>query len=349
MKTTLLWLGLGGTVFAEITLAPTTAVECQEGETLVWSAAAKATLKETNEKDPAAPRDARSILPKEGWFGLFGKDSGKLSDAATKEWRGLVGQQAPPFVISGQSTSKNDGMGASGIHRNFSFRYAFLSSGITPLSWRSTGEKLPFFGARSDVSEDYRTSVRVLAYRPSQGVQALEFLPETGDDSLILYIPNGDQRMDEAIQWVRTWRAQWSDPTKTYTEWAKTHSIEEIHMMIEHSEKFEWNDGALHAGDDLRIPRIQMNRLFHSNVPAEGSGSNATVTGVSFNADQSGGNAEPPISTFGPPHTCTSVHRFPRRFWFDRPFFLFLWREKADHPYMGVWFGNTSSFKIIEP
>jgi hypothetical protein len=34
----------------------------------------------------------------------------------------------------------------------------------------------------------------------------------------------------------------------------------------------------------------------------------------------------------------------PRWFWFDRPFFLFLWRDGAEWPYAGVWFGTASYF-----
>ena len=33
----------------------------------------------------------------------------------------------------------------------------------------------------------------------------------------------------------------------------------------------------------------------------------------------------------------------PRRFWFDRPFFLFLWRDAAEWPYAGVWLGSAEA------
>ena len=33
----------------------------------------------------------------------------------------------------------------------------------------------------------------------------------------------------------------------------------------------------------------------------------------------------------------------PRRFWFDRPFFLFLWRAAAAWPYAGVWLGSAEA------
>ena len=33
----------------------------------------------------------------------------------------------------------------------------------------------------------------------------------------------------------------------------------------------------------------------------------------------------------------------PRRFVFDRPFFIFLWRDKAEWPYFGAWIGDSSA------
>jgi hypothetical protein len=33
----------------------------------------------------------------------------------------------------------------------------------------------------------------------------------------------------------------------------------------------------------------------------------------------------------------------PRRFIYDRPFFVFLWREHAEWPYLGVWIGDASA------
>ena len=35
----------------------------------------------------------------------------------------------------------------------------------------------------------------------------------------------------------------------------------------------------------------------------------------------------------------------PRNFIYDRPFFVFLWRDKAEWPYFGAWIGDTSALK----
>jgi hypothetical protein len=35
----------------------------------------------------------------------------------------------------------------------------------------------------------------------------------------------------------------------------------------------------------------------------------------------------------------------PRKFIYDRPFFIFLWRDKAEWPYIGVWVGDTTALQ----
>jgi hypothetical protein len=42
----------------------------------------------------------------------------------------------------------------------------------------------------------------------------------------------------------------------------------------------------------------------------------------------------------GPPEPPRLV---PRHFIYDRPFFVFLWRDKAEWPYFGAWIGDASA------
>jgi hypothetical protein len=35
----------------------------------------------------------------------------------------------------------------------------------------------------------------------------------------------------------------------------------------------------------------------------------------------------------------------PRRFIYDRPFFVFLWRDGAEWPYFGVWIGDATALQ----
>jgi hypothetical protein len=37
----------------------------------------------------------------------------------------------------------------------------------------------------------------------------------------------------------------------------------------------------------------------------------------------------------------------PRRFVYDRPFFLFLWRDQAEWPYFGAWIGDDSAMQAF--
>ena len=38
----------------------------------------------------------------------------------------------------------------------------------------------------------------------------------------------------------------------------------------------------------------------------------------------------------------------PRVFDFDQPFFIFLWREKAEWPYLGLWLGDASAMQWVK-
>ena len=44
-------------------------------------------------------------------------------------------------------------------------------------------------------------------------------------------------------------------------------------------------------------------------------------------------------------HNSQSNH--PRKFIFDHPFFVFLWRDKADWPYLGLWVGDDSALQRV--
>jgi hypothetical protein len=38
----------------------------------------------------------------------------------------------------------------------------------------------------------------------------------------------------------------------------------------------------------------------------------------------------------------------PRRFIFDRPFLIALWREKAESPYLAVWIGSPDAMLTFQ-
>jgi hypothetical protein len=81
----------------------------------------------------------------------------------------------------------------------------------------------------------------------------------------------------------------------------------------------------LTPGDDLRVPQVSLSSPVFSLL-VDGSGQK-------FKPEY-----EPKLS----------ADYFPgfksRRFWFDRPFFLFLWKEESELPHAGIWFGDTSAF-----
>ncbi|WP_338288465.1 hypothetical protein [Luteolibacter sp. LG18] len=345
MKAPFLWLAWVTVATAEVEVVAHPAVECAPGKTIVWTAAMQAAFDRLigpksstpfDRVDPPNPLVARmrdfrwkeeDVLPKDGWFAVAGPSTLELTEQANAKWRKLVGGEGKPFSSGGS------GLAAFvGIRRDFLFAKEFAPSGAAKLTWQPTGGGVKFFGVKGDASYEFGEQVRVLAFRPSEGTYALQFLSKKGDDTMILYLPKEGQPMMEAIRWVETWKRGWG-------------SAEEA--------KMEWNEKRLHEGDDLRIPEIQLDaaqdlgakfsgNLFFKKSQTPWRVAQAT-TSASLGVDAKGvkfqSTAAMEIRPFG---GVTDLQKaFPRRFWFDRPFFLFLWREKAEWPCAAVWFGSV--------
>jgi len=221
----------------------------------------------------------------------------------------------------------------AGIKRDFAFRQAFAKAGELKLSWGNERTPVSFFGTRKERSGRH-SEVRVLMYKPDDKSYALQFPAKEGDDTLVLYLPAQPSTLQAAMEEVRKWRSEW--PKESGGPNAQ--------------------DPRLHARDDLRVPVIDLtcegdlgNQLLGSIyfknlrdpwriVQARSSVSlNVDERGVKFAATATA-EAEP----FGVAPEKVTPH--PRWFWFDRPFFLFLWRDGAKWPYAGVWFGTASYF-----
>lgn len=339
---------------AEIVSVPHPDVMVAPGQTVVWTAAmqaafdrligSKASMKfekvtpdnSLMDRMRAFQWDESKTLPKDGWFALSGPATPELAEKATTAWRKMAGANEPAIKFSDA-----DGNLAAvvGISRDFQFKKAFKPSTDTGLMWRGSPEPLKFFGIRSTEAGDYAANVRVLAWHPAKRMQALQLMAKEGDDTMVLYMPEEPQNMLEAVTWVQAWRDEW-DKRK--------------------GDGLSWDDLRLHEEDDLRIPEIDLDaeasladsfagliQFKGESIPYQvGRADTMTrlqvdATGVKFSS-----KAEMGMGFGGLPPT---PQPRPRRFWFDKPFFLFLWRDGADLPYAGVWFGDTSSFKSMEP
>jgi hypothetical protein len=346
MKRSILLLPLiAGCLHAEIGIVPHPGVDCSSGQTTVWTGALQSafdrmlgsksskTLDRVEPPNPLVTRMAgfswkeNAVLPKDGWFAVTGDASEKLADEANQKWQALAGEGPKPFKYNGVAGGR---AAYVGMKRDFLFRKAFSPSGESRLSWGPEKKPVRFFGARGEAAEDYAGSVRVLAFRPSERCMALQLLAKVGDDSLVLYQPAEAQPMIEAMRWVKTWRDGWD-----------RHEGDEL----------GWDDKTLHQADDLRVPEISLKAhadfrddfkgaiwFKDSKIPSEVS---QAVTDMKLEVDGLGVKFESTAEMEVDPFASGGPTAVPRKFWFDRPFFAFLWRDGAEWPYAAVWFGSS--------
>ena len=338
---------LAGSLRAEIGMVAHPGVDCSSGQTTVWTGAMQAafdrmlgskcsmTLDRVEPPNPLVTRMAgfswkeNSVLPKDGWFAVTGDASEKLADEANQKWQGLSGAEAKPFKYNGFSEFR---VAYVGMKRDFVFRKAFSPSGSSRLTWGQDKVPVRFFGAAGEAAGRHAGTVRVLAYRPVEHCMALQLLAKEGDDSLVLYQPSESQPMIEAMRWVKTWRERWDKHEGT---------------------ELGWDDKCLHSTDDLRVPEIALKghadfgddfkgRFWFKDTKVP-HGVSQAVTDIKLEVDGIGvkfeAKAKMEMGPFG--SSSAVVSPVPRKFWFDRPFFAFLWRDGAEWPYAAVWFGSA--------
>jgi hypothetical protein len=266
-----------------------------------------------------------AVLPENGWFVEVGPATETLAARATEKWRALAGTQVPAFKTQGTGEAA-----FAGIKRDFFFRQAFASMRSLKLAWGEQKVPVSFFGSRGERSEKH-AEVRVLMHRPADRSYALQFPAREGDDTLVLYLPIQASTMRAAMEEVRRWRGEW--PKESGGPNAR--------------------DPRLHAKDDLRVPVIELacdgelRRQLGGLIYFQGEGVPWHIvqarSSMALKVDEKGvkfaETAEMVADPFGEPPAKIAPH--PRWFWFDRPFFLFLWRDGAEWPYAGVWFGSA--------
>jgi len=220
----------------------------------------------------------------------------------------------------------------AGIKRDFTFRQAFASTPSLKLLWGDQKEPVSFFGTRGDRSGNHG-EVRVLMYDPAERAYALQFPAQKGDDTLVLYLPAQAPTMQAAMEAVRKWRKGWPKDSGGPNA----------------------QDPRLHAKDDLRVPKIAL--ATESDLMSQFAGTiyfkNENLpwrvvqakSSVQLDVDEKGVKFKATATLEGEAFAeSDKVVPQPRWFWFDRPFFLFLWRDGAEWPYAGVWFGSTEAF-----
>ena len=277
--------------------------------------------------------DAKAVMPGDRWKVWSGEATQQLIDKANAEAARMLGEKTGPFKCA---PSQDARIALGLLDRDLIFKRPLHRSVDAPLEFHlPDGSKsaVRFFGTRRKASAGYYGVIRVLACE--EGTRALQIASD-GDDCVVLYLPEKPLGMSEACGKVRGMRA---NPLKG--NWGSL------------------QDPDLHETDDVRIPVLKLENT--TDFVPELQGLRHYNTGVpwiiykaeqrlKFQLTEKGAKLRVQVETgvepFGDPPPKPKM--VPRSFHFDRPFFVFLWRDGAEWPYFGAWIGNDASMEVFK-
>jgi hypothetical protein len=279
-----------------------------------------------------------SVMPEGGWKVWGGRATPEFVKQVNDEARQMFGEA--DFKVVDPVLHPNPKLISVAcfglLQREVEFVVPFHRSLRLPLRFGKERQPVRFFGSMGEQSERYGKNVKVLAFRPVDRSFALEIACKDTADKVILYRPAERQDFSKACEWIKQWRADHDS---------------------ESSLPGSWEDRRLHWNDELRIPYVSFATVadmkdqlkgdrYYEGSPVPWFISRAEQK-TKFELHEKGARLRVSNSTqmdpfAGPPPTV------PRKFIFDRPFFVFLWRDKAEWPYLGVWVGDVSALESMK-
>lgn len=341
---------------AEVVAIPHPGVAVPLNKTVVWSPVFQATWdafvarckgpllrteppNELMDKLDSFRFDAKSTLPEGRWKVWAGPATKAFLDHVNEGATAITKEKPGPFRLERESP---DNIAAFGLlDRQVEFTKALYRSGKKPMDFitSSGAASSQFFGVAGGLSAGFDESIRVLSYEPDKKSHALELMCKEEGETVILYLPEVSGDFATACDAVRKWKADF----KADKQLAGT--IRDPH---------------LHRNDSLRVPYVSFDVMsdfpdlttslrFHRDEPEPWKIYRVQQL-TRFDLYEKGARVRVETSLeaepFGdPPPPPPTV---PRQFIYDRPFFVFLWRDKAEWPYFGAWIGDASALKPFQ-
>lgn len=349
MKTLITVSGmLCGSLFSEVVTVPDPHVSMPEGKTVVWSPLLQAAWDEMNRSLGGPPHkisppneimkrmdsfrwQADEVLPDGAWKTWAVAATPVFFERVNREAREALGGKEGPFKMLNMDPRFLACFAL--LDRSVEFEVPFYRSKKVPL--RFDNRHVRFFGTAGHHSARFGESVKVLHDEPRNRSYALEASCKGMDDRVVFLLPSDELDFAQACQFVREVR--------------KSHAT--------NSPKPIWQDsGYLRSGDRVKIPCVSLDvihdmsgdftqRRWHG-TPLDPWQIVRAEQKTRFSLHEKGAkvrvHASIEVKPFGSPPKPPP----PRHFIFDRPFFVFLWRENAKWPYLGVWVGDVS---VLEP
>lgn len=318
-----------------------------EGSTQVWSPLFQASWEKLNEmqrgelEKVVPPNDlvtklegfrwqAQEVMPKDG-YAVY---AGPATHEFAREMAASVKKRFGIELDSSRVPAIPQGKTAYGfLLRDLEFEKKFFRSRARALEFRArTGEThlVEFFGTAGDRSGGFGDFVKVLRYDPEGSSFVLSITTEREGENLLVYRPDREYSLRVAMEHVKN---AMEDPQAG------------PYGSLKH--------GSLHRKDVVKIPYVAVDAdtdftdqlrgsLHYAGEPLPWQVAGAFQV-VRFELFEEGARvrAEAGVSArpFGDLPKPPPV--IPRSFVCDRPFYVFLWREGGDWPYLATWIGGV--------
>ncbi|WP_035604333.1 hypothetical protein [Haloferula sp. BvORR071] len=280
-------------------------------------------------------------LPEGGWKLWSGPNTQEFVDAANREAAQMTGEENGPFDSSMVVPPGFASLAVLALlNRNPAFEVEFHPDPISLRFHSSSGESktVQCFGIGEARLFDYFESVRIIHYRRESKAIRIAVRKQEGEDdrrgeSVVLYLPSQRENFD--VAWSRV----------------KGFLCEGLH-----GEEGSEADPHLHEGDRLCIPYLGLEASADFKSQLQGlryhSGSvdpwviAKAKMRTKFEMNEKGVELRVVVEIItvlaGVPDFVPTV---PRDLRFDRPFFVFLFRDGAEWPYFGAWFGDHTALR----
>lgn len=275
--------------------------------------------------------EPNEVMPEGSWKTWCAPATRDFLNQVNREALAITKEADGPFSLNKESDKSPAFFGL--LAREVAFHHPFYRSMKFPMNFmvNQVSHPVQFFGVLGELSADYRNSVRVLTWRPTDGSHAIQIRSKQADESVILYLPPADQDFSTACRWIRTWRMPVEPASNSFGA---------------------EDDPFLHGEDQVQIPCLSLEsktnfvaqlgglRYYRKSMVPWTISRAEQVT--RFQLDEKGARVNVMASGQADPFAAPLVSR---KFLYNRPFFVFLWRDKAEWPYFGAWIGDESALK----
>lgn len=283
-----------------------------------------------------------NVFPEKAMVSGFGRVEDGILPHLKAELERNFGKSAPDLP-AGFSDADSDVVAYAYFRRNLSFpvRFARAKSGGPGFNEKGWLVPVQYFGVRPEEADQYSQHLRILHYKDEDEF-TIQLNTKTKGEFVVLSRMPRPKSLEKGIETVLSYLK----PEVAPAAFAKVSG-----RKVQYA-------NTLMRGDTLAVPVIDLDVM---RVFPELSGKDITYPAgrygvtridrafqrVQLQLDESGAKVESEAAIMGgepfgalPP---------PRKFIFDEPFLLSIWRREAKQPYLAVWVGSSDILVPTRP